>query len=106
MRGGGGGGSGGGNTASSIEGITWKFESYGSTMTLVLKGGNVHVVFSAYGSTIVDDGKYTINGNTITFSGFKSSGKILNRKFEYEIEDDEFTLSDTTGGTTYQFKKA
>ena len=99
--------SGGGNTsAPDIEGITWKFESYGSTMTLVLKGGNVYAVFSAYGSTIVDDGKYTINGNTITFSGFKSSGKILNRKFEYEIEDDEFTLSDTTGGTTYQFKKA
>ena len=106
--GGGGGGSGGGNTASSIEGITWKSETAAATMTLRLKSGNVKATFTVAWQTVSDNGKYKITDDTIKFTGFTNSTlQVMFKEFKYKVEGDTLTLSDTTTGTSvYQFKKA
>ena len=108
--GGGGGGSAGGNTASSIEGITWKSENSltKTSMTLVLRGGRVKFTGSINGSQISDNGKYKITDDTITFTGFTNAALqvILNKAFGYQVEGDTFTLLDkSTGAKAFQFKK-
>lgn len=104
-----GGGSGGGNTtASSIEGITWEDDTTGN-ITLLLKGGNATVTVTAFGIKTSDSGKYTINGNTIKFTGFTNPGvqALFNREFKYEIKGDTLTLlDDATNIPRLKFKKA
>ena len=100
-----GGTSGGGNTASSIEGITWKSETTAGTMTLRLNGGNVKATFTTAGQTVPDNGTYTVSGDTIQFTGFTLAA-YLNREFKYKVEGDTFTLLDkNSGGEAFQFKK-
>ena len=103
------GGSGGGNTtASSIEGITWEDDTTGN-ITLLLKGGNATVTVTGFGIKTSDSGKYTINGNTIKFTGFTNPGvqALFNRKFKYKIEGNILTLSDDVMDTLlFKFKKA
>ena len=104
-----GGGSGGGNTtASSIEGITWEDDTTGN-ITLLLKGGNATVTVTGFGIKTSDSGKYTINGNTIKFTGFTNPGvqALFNREFKYEIKGDTLTLlDDATNIPRLKFKKA
>ncbi|MFC1239348.1 hypothetical protein ACFGOO_07915 [Treponema vincentii] len=102
----GGGGSGGGNTASSIEGITWKSETAVATITLRLKSGHVKVTSTAAGHTVPDNGTYTVSGDTIQFTGFKLV-TYLNREFKYNVEGDTLTLLDgATNIPMFTFKKA
>ena len=105
----GGGGSGGGNTASSIEGITWKLEIAAGTITLRLKSGNATVTVETIVTTQSDRGKYKITGDTIKFTGFtkKEIATSFNNEYKYKVEGDTLTLSDTTtGAPRYIFKKA
>ena len=100
--------SGGGNTASSIEGITWKCEVPGNEITLQLNGRNVKATLTAAGQTVSDNGTYTVSGDTIKFTGFTNPAlQVMFKEFKYKVEGDTLTLSDTTTGTpVYQFKKA
>lgn len=96
-------GSGGGN----IEG-TWK-EANTGYITLQLNGGNVTIKVTVSGIEGSDSGKYTIAGNTITFTGFTAPqiNALLGEEFTYNVEGDTLTLSDkTTGAVMFQFKKA
>ena len=111
--GGGGGGSGGGNTASSIEGITWKTEGGIYISTLKLEEGNARFdqkprpgLGGFYSST--DYGSYTINGDTIKFTGFTNAARdygLNNINFKYKVEGDTLTLSKKSGTDSYQFTK-
>ncbi|MFC1238269.1 hypothetical protein ACFGOO_02405 [Treponema vincentii] len=107
--GGGGGGSGGGNTASSIEGITWKSEPSAGTITLRLNGGNATVTIKTIVATQSDRGKYKITGDTIIFTGFTKTeiATFFNKKFKYKVEGDTLTLLDGAMNTpVFIFKKA
>ena len=101
--------SGGGNTtASSIEGITWKAETAVGAITLLLKGGNATVTVTGFGIKTSDSGKYTINGDTIKFTGFTETAiaTLFNKEYEYKVEDDTFTMSNLNAGLHYVFKKS
>jgi len=93
----------GGNTASRIEGITWKSETAASTITLRLKSGHVKATLTAGGHTVPDNGTYTVSGDTIQFTGF-TLATYLNREFKYKVENGTFEM--WTEGLTYKFKKA
>ena len=94
---------GGGNTASSIEGITWKSESAAGTITLRLNGGNVKATLTAAGQTVPDNGTYTVSGDTIQFTGF-TLATYLNQEFKYKVENGTFEM--WAEGLTYKFKKS
>ena len=102
--------SGGGDTASSIEGITWRAEnsSLNTKMTLQLNGGNVKATLTAAGQTVPDNGTYTVSGDTIKFTGFTNPTlRVMFKEFKYKVEGDTLTLSDTTtNAPMYQFEKA
>ena len=104
--GGGGGGSGGGNTASSIEGITWKCEVPGNEITLRLQSGNATVTVKTIVTTQSDRGKYKITGDTITFTNFTKTeiATFFNKEYKYKVENGTFEM--WTEGLTYKFKKS
>ena len=107
----GGSGSGGGNTASSIEGITWRAEnsSLNTKMTLQLNGGSASATCVIAGQTTLDSGTYTITGNTIEFTGFAGLAAAwgFNDKFKYKVEGDTFTLlKHATNAPIHIFKKS
>ena len=106
--GGGDGGSGGGNTASSIEGITWKSETAASTMTLRLKSGHATVTVKTIVATQSDRGKYKITGDTITFTDFTKTeiATFFNKEYKYQVEDGTFTMSNLNAGLHFVFKKS
>ena len=106
--GGGGGGSGGGNTASSIEGITWKSEVPGNEITLQLQSGNATVTIKTIVTTQSDRGKYKITGDTITFTDFTKTeiATFFNKEYKYQVEDGTFTMSNLNAGLHFVFKKS
>ena len=96
----------GGNTASSIEGITWKSEVPGNEITLQLQNGSATVTIKTIVTTQSDRGKYKITGNTIKFTGFTKTeiATFFNKEYKYQVEDGTFEM--WTEGLTYKFKKS
>ena len=97
------------NTASSIEGITWKLKDLLKDMTLRLNGGSASATYVIAGQTTLDNGTYTITGNTIEFTGFAGLAVAwgFNDKFKYKVEGDTFTLlGHATNIPIHIFKKS
>ena len=105
-----------GNTsAPDIEGITWKTEGLIYISTLKLEEGNARFdqkpkpgLGGPYSYSSTDYGSYTINGNTIKFTGFTSVARdygLNNINFKYKVEGDTLTLSKKSGTDSYRFTK-